>query len=182
MIKQPRTESEASKMRDVPFREAIWPVLYLAMRTRPDIAVVVSILSKHMQEPRAHWKGVNRTLRYLKGTMTQGLQYEAVQGERNSLSIHCFAEWGTGSEDRRSRTEVVCRLGGNIVTWTSRKQTTPAVSICEAEYAALFVAGRDAVWIQSLLCEVGQCPGKALTLIYHDNQGSISRISQGQTR
>jgi hypothetical protein len=30
------------------------------------------------------------------------------------------------------------------------------------------------VWIRSLLCGVGQCPGKVLILIYHDDQGSIS--------
>jgi hypothetical protein len=63
---------------------------------------------------------VKRILRYLKGTMTQGLQYEEVPGEQNLLSIHCDADWGTDPEDRRSRTGVVCRLGGNVVSWTSR--------------------------------------------------------------
>jgi hypothetical protein len=129
-------------MNDVPFREAIGSVLYLAVRTQSDIAVAVSILSKHVQEPRpAHWEGVKRILRYPKGTMTQGLHYDAVPGEQNLLSIHCDADWGTDPEDRRSRTGVVCSLGGNVVSWTSRMQTTPAVSSCEAEYAALFEAG-----------------------------------------
>jgi hypothetical protein len=86
--------------------------------------------------------------------MTQGIRCEAVTGEQNSLSIHCDAEWGSDLEDRRSGTGVVCRFRGNDVSWTSRMQTTRAVSSCEAEYAALFEAGRDAVWIRSLLCEV----------------------------
>jgi hypothetical protein len=51
MIKQPRTEAEVSQIKYVPFREAIGSVLY-PVRTRPDIAVAVSILSKHVQEPR----------------------------------------------------------------------------------------------------------------------------------
>jgi hypothetical protein len=38
-------------MKAVPYREAIGSVLYLAVRTRPDIAVAVSILSKDVQEP-----------------------------------------------------------------------------------------------------------------------------------
>jgi Reverse transcriptase (RNA-dependent DNA polymerase) len=139
MMKQPRTEDGASQMKAVPYREAIGSVPYLAVRTRPDIAVAVSILSKHVQEPRpAHWEGMKRILRYLQGTTTQGLQYTAAPGERSSLSIHCDADWGTDLEFRRSRTGVVCHLGGNVVSWTSRKQTTPAVSSCEAEYAALF--------------------------------------------
>jgi hypothetical protein len=111
--------------------------------------------------------------------MTQGLWYEAAPGEQKLLSIHCDADWGTDPEDLRSRTGNVCLLGGNVVSWTSRKQTTPAVSSCEAEYAALFKAGRDAVWIRGLLCEVGQCPGKVPTLNYHDNQVSISWAEGG---
>jgi hypothetical protein len=65
------------------------------------------------------------------------------------------------------------------VSWTSRKQTTPAFSSCEAEYAALFEAGRDAVWIRGLLREIGQSPGKEPTLVYHVNQGSISWAEGG---
>jgi hypothetical protein len=49
MIKQPRTEAEVSQMKDVPIREAIGSVLYLAVKTRPDIAVAISILSKYVQ-------------------------------------------------------------------------------------------------------------------------------------
>jgi hypothetical protein len=48
--------------------------------------------------------------------MKQSLQYEAVPGEQNSLPIHCDADWGVDPENRRSRTEVVCRLGGNVVS------------------------------------------------------------------
>jgi hypothetical protein len=48
-------------MKDVLFREAIRSDFYLAVRTRPVIAVAVSILSKLVQEPRpAHWEGVKR--------------------------------------------------------------------------------------------------------------------------
>jgi hypothetical protein len=47
VIKQPRTKAEVSQMKSVPFREAIGSVLYLAVRTRPEIAVAVSILSKY---------------------------------------------------------------------------------------------------------------------------------------
>jgi hypothetical protein len=133
-----------------------------------------------VQEPRPlHWQGLKRVLRYLKGTMTRGLKYAAAAGEASALSIHCDADWGTDPEDRRSRTGVVCRLGSNVVSWTSRKQPTPSVSSCEAEYVALFNAARDAVWMRSLLCEVGECPGRLPTLIHHDNQGSISWAEGG---
>jgi Reverse transcriptase (RNA-dependent DNA polymerase) len=94
-----------NQIKNVPFREVLGSVLYLSMGTRPDIAVAVSILSKHVKESRpAHWEGVKRIIRYLKATMTQGLQYEAVSGEQNSLSIHCDADWGKDPKDFPSRT------------------------------------------------------------------------------
>jgi hypothetical protein len=52
MSKSPRSDSEASRMAVVPYREAIGSLLYLAARTRPEIAVAVSVLSKHVQEPK----------------------------------------------------------------------------------------------------------------------------------
>jgi hypothetical protein len=67
----------------------------------------------------------------------------------------------------------------NLVSCSSRKQSTPSVSGCEAEYVSLFEAGRDAVWIRSLMCELGLCPGSILTKLLHDNQGSIAWAEGG---
>jgi hypothetical protein len=61
MSKSPRSDSEASRMTGVPYREAIGSLLYLSVRTRPDISVAVSVLSKNVQEPKpCHWEGVKR--------------------------------------------------------------------------------------------------------------------------
>jgi hypothetical protein len=74
MHKSPCSESDSKRMIGVPYREAIGSLLFLAVRTHPDIAVAVSILSKHVQCPRlCHWQGIKRVLRYLKGPMSKGL-------------------------------------------------------------------------------------------------------------
>ena len=121
------------------------------------------MLSKHVQEPKpCHWEGVKRVFRYLKGTASHGLCYTAKEHDQ-ALKIYC----------------VVCYLGNSLVAWTSRRQATPSVSSCEAEYIALFEAGRDAVWMRSLLCELDMCPGTVPTEILHDNQGSIAWAQGG---
>jgi hypothetical protein len=63
--------------------------------TRPDIAVAVSIISKHVQCPSpCHCEGIKRVLRYLKGNMSKSRTYN---GEHPSpvLTIYCDADWAT---------------------------------------------------------------------------------------
>ena len=63
-------------MIDIPYRSAIGSLTYLATCTRPDIAVAISELSKFSQNPGvAHWEGVKRVLRYVSGTVGDGLMY-----------------------------------------------------------------------------------------------------------
>jgi hypothetical protein len=144
--RSPRTEEEASVMKNVPYREFYRLALYLAVMTRPGIAVAVSILAKHVQEPRPlHWQGLKRVIRYPKGTMSHGLKYAATTGNGTAVSSNWDADWSTDPKDRRSRIAVVYSLGSNVVSWTSRKQQTPSVSSFEFEYVVLFTAVRDAV-------------------------------------
>jgi hypothetical protein len=179
MSKSPRSDSEASRMAGVPYREAIGSLLYLAVRTCPDISVAVSVLSKHVQEPKpCHLEGVKRVFRYLKGTANHGLCYAATEQDP-ALKIYCDTDWAIDPEDRHSRSGVMCYLGNSLVAWTSRRQATPSVSSCEAKYIALFEAGRYAVWMRSLLCELDMCPGTVPTEVLHDNQGSIAWAQGG---
>ena len=50
-----------------------------------------------------------------------------------------------------------------------------ALSSCEAEYIALNEAGREAIWLQRILKELGLINySPSTTLIFEDNQGTIA--------
>ncbi len=182
MRKESRSAKEASEMVGVPYREAIGSIMYLAVRTRPDIAVAVGILAKHSQEPRPiHWSAVKRILRYLKYTQDIGLLLQKRYGSPE-LRVFVDADWGTDTESRCSRSGVLSLLGESVVAWKSRLQDAPSMSSCEAEYVALSEGSRATVWMRELLCELGACPGKEPTIILHDNQGSISWAEGGLRR
>jgi hypothetical protein len=95
------------------------------------------------------------------------------------LKSYCNADWETDPEDRHSRSGVVCFLGKNLVSWSSRKKSATSVSSCEAEYVSMFEGGRDPVWIRSLLCELRLGPGTIPTQIMQENQGSIAWAEGG---
>ena len=64
-------------------------------------------------------------------------------------------------------------LGGGAITWSSRRQSSVALSTVEAEYMTLSVATQEAIWLRQLQEELGVTEAGP-TLIYEDNQGAIS--------
>ena len=58
------------------YEQMIGSLLYLALRTRPDILVSVLILARFQQAPCSFChSAVKRILRYLKGTLGHGMDY-----------------------------------------------------------------------------------------------------------
>lgn len=52
----PTTEEEALEMKDIPYRQAIGSLLFLAMISRPDICYAVNALSRYCNNPgKQHW-------------------------------------------------------------------------------------------------------------------------------
>ena len=53
-------------MRNFPYREVLGSLLFLATRTRPDLATAVSMLGKYQEAPMVeHWKSMKSVVRYL---------------------------------------------------------------------------------------------------------------------
>ena len=89
MMESTPAYEEVEAMKVVPYREAIGSLLYLSIRTRPDIAVAVGILAKHCFKPRPiHWTEVKRILRYLQGTRSHGI----LLGHILSLNLSLYVD------------------------------------------------------------------------------------------
>ena len=58
------------------YQRLVGKLIYLSCGTRPDIAFVVGQLSRHNSDPRAeHHRIAKKVLRYLKGTITIGIEW-----------------------------------------------------------------------------------------------------------
>ena len=79
---------EGEKLNDPrKYRRLIGRLIYLIV-TRPDIVYSVRILSQFMHEPRKpHWEASLRVLRYIKGTLGQGLLLPSENNVR--LQAYC---------------------------------------------------------------------------------------------
>ena len=67
----PSNPDEATRMKHVPYREAIGSLMYASVATRPNITFAVSTLSQFLDNPgEAHWEAVKHVFRYLAGPST----------------------------------------------------------------------------------------------------------------
>ena len=63
-------------------------------------------------------------------------------------------------------------MGGNLVTWRSKKQNVVALSSAEAEFRGISKGLCELLWLKNLLSEVGYHPKSEMNL-YCDNRAAI---------
>ena len=150
------------------YRRLVGKLNYLTV-TRPDIAYSVSVISQYMSSPTVdHYKAVEQILGYLKGAPGRGILY----GNHSHTKIEYFFDWAGCKEDRRSTSGYCVFVGGNLVSWKSKKQNVVSRSSAESEYRAMAQAVCELMWVYQLLSEVGfkvSMPAK----LWCDNQAAI---------
>ncbi|KAL6348322.1 hypothetical protein AAG906_005622 [Vitis piasezkii] len=96
-----------------------------------------------------HLDVVHHLLRYLKGAPGQGLYFPA----KGNLLLRgfCDANWARCSITRRSVTGYCIFLGGALISWKTKKQTTVSRSSAESEYRAMASITCELTWLRYLL-------------------------------
>lgn len=164
---------------DLPFTDVSWyrtivgSLQYLTL-TRPELSFAVNVVCQHMHAPaHSHYTAVKRILRYVKGTLHQGLLFTS-----GSLTLTAFsdADWAGDYLDRRSTTSFCVYLGSNLISWCAKKQHTVARSSTKAEYRALANSTADVTWVQQLLLDL-HVPPSLPHLIWCDNLSAIALAS-----
>nr|GEY51572.1 retrovirus-related Pol polyprotein from transposon TNT 1-94 [Tanacetum cinerariifolium] len=100
-----------------------------------------------------HVYAVKRIFRYLRGTIHRGLWYP----KDSSIALTAFADADhTGCQDtRRSTSRSVQFLGERLISWSSKRQKSAAISTTEAEYIALSGCCAQILWMRSQLLDYG---------------------------
>jgi len=113
---------------------------------------------------------VKRIFRYLAGTPNRGL-CRGIHGQGAGFTD---VDWGS-RDDRKSIGGYTFMLNGATICWTSKKQTTVALSSTEAEYLALTQAVKESIWLQAILQDLRAGKHrKEIKTINIDKQGAIA--------
>jgi hypothetical protein len=127
------------------YRQIIGSLMYL-MNTKLDICFVMNTLSQFLVEPRhIHLVAAKHVMRYLKGTLDYGLNYD--RDHDFTLSGYTNLDWAGSIADRKSTSGCCFILGSAMILWQSRKQSSIVLSMAEAEYIAVCSTRCEAIWL-----------------------------------
>ncbi|GKA79410.1 integrase, catalytic region, zinc finger, CCHC-type containing protein [Tanacetum coccineum] len=119
---------------------------------------------------KKHLHAVKRIFWYLRGTVNRGLWYP----KDSSIALTAFADADhAGCQDtRRSTSGSMQFLGDRLVSWSSKRQKSAAISSTEAEYIAMSGCCAQILWMRSQLTDYGLRFNKIL--MYCDNKSAIA--------
>ena len=139
------------------YQRFVGRLMYLA-HTRPDLAYALSIVSQFMHNPgEQHMNAVMRILRYLKSTFGKGILFTK-NVDCQSVDAYSDANLAGAIDDRRSTSGYFTFVGGNLVTWRSKKQNVVTRSSAEVEFRRMTLGICEALWLKLLLMDLGYLP------------------------
>ena len=125
-----------------------------------------------MHDPRErHLQDVNQILQYLKTTPGRGVLFK--RSGNLSIGMYTDVDHAGSVIDRRSTSGYCMFLGGNLVTWRSKKQNVVAWSSVEAEFRAMAQGICELLWMKIILDDLKikyEVPMK----LFCDNKSTIS--------
>ncbi|GJR47336.1 hypothetical protein Tco_1315439 [Tanacetum coccineum] len=143
----------------------------LILPVEQDLQFAICMCARYQARPtEKHLNAVKRIFRYLKGTVHRGLWYP----KDSSFALTAFADADhAGCQDtRRSTSGSIQLLGDRLVSWSSKRQKSAAISSTEAEYIALSGCCAQVLWMRSQLIDYGF--GFNKIPMYCDNKSAIA--------
>lgn len=100
--KEPLPDAEKESMRRLPCFSIPNSLLYLSIRSRPEIFTAVSLLAKYQKTAPKYWKAVKHVVRYVKEVLAMFILL-AVKDYMIILEVWSDADYARYQSKRRSR-------------------------------------------------------------------------------
>ncbi|XP_066323441.1 secreted RxLR effector protein 161-like [Miscanthus floridulus] len=160
------------------YHSMIGTLLYLCA-SRPDIILSVCMCARFQANPKeCHLMAIKRILRYLVHTPNFGLWYP--KGSNFNLLGYLDFDYAGCKVERKSTSWTCQFLGRSLVSWSSKKQNSVALSITKAEYVAAGACCAQLLWMKQTLNNYGCCFTK-ISLLY-DNESAIKLANNPMER
>jgi len=182
-------------------RSYVGSLLWLSQGTRPDLATITNILSKHQANPsKRHVDSAKFVIKYLKGSKDHGIMFDSFENLRilaylnfpipsNKITGITDANWGPQDQSLLKPNQTPPELeqfktrsiSGHIIAlhgplhWVSKRQKITARSSGEAEIYATDLCVRDIFFIKHIIEDLKLYDQlfDTKTKIYNDNMACV---------
>nr|GEX17396.1 retrovirus-related Pol polyprotein from transposon TNT 1-94 [Tanacetum cinerariifolium] len=170
---------EKSKLDEDKEEKAVDPLHYHGMigtlmyltASRSDQQFAICMCARYQARPtEKHIHVVKRIFRYLRGTVNQGLWYS--KDSLVALTAFAGVDHAGCQDTRRSTSGSLQFLGDILISWSSKRQKSVAISSTEAEYITLSICCAQILRMRSQLTDYGL--GFNKILMYCDNKSAIA--------
>ena len=145
--------TEQPKDQVTTYQSMIGSLMSLVTGTRPDLAYTISFLEQFSSCPtEEHIKAAKHVFEYVNGTRHFGLFYP--YATMNAINVYVDADFAGCLDTRRSTSSYIVLLNNCCISWLSKKQTSVAKSITEAEFVAMSYGTRHIRWLLKGLADL----------------------------
>ena len=170
-------QAEVDLVNSIDYRSVIGQALHLYVYTRPDIGYSIGQLARHCNDVRGvHVKAAKELARYL--LRTKDLEIRYTRGTNRNVNVYCDADYADCPDTRRSITGYVVMLNGGAVSWSSKKQTSIALSTLEAEAMAGRSAFCEIMGLKLDLDVIDRTLARSQWIVHEDNQSLMAVINK----
>jgi hypothetical protein len=147
------SDASGNMMDQKMYQSVIRSLLYMT-GSRSDMMISVCMYARFQASPReSHLKATKRILRYLKHTQIIGLWYP--KGARFELIGYSNFDYA-GCKIERNRTSGTCQLlERSLVSWSSKKQNSVALSTAKVEYISVGSCCAQLLWMKATSNDFG---------------------------
>ncbi len=147
-LKLPKMESPT--IDQCMYQSMLGSLMYVAIRTQPDIMFTIHYLSQHSIAPgEKHLNTMKCVYCYLNGTLDLGLLF---YGNKFNCDLVGFSnsDWAGDPNTWRSVSGYAFLFCRAVIAWSVKKQLTIALSSTEAKYMAMTHSGKEVVFLNHL--------------------------------
>jgi hypothetical protein len=145
---------EGEKLVDLKLYRSMIGIFLYVTAFRPDILFSDCMCSRFQASAKeCHMMTVNRILRYLRQTPNICLWYPKCA--KFILIGYSDSDYVSCKIDRKSTSGTCQLLGRSLVSWSSKKQNSIALSTAEAEYVSTGICCVQLLWMKQTLLDYG---------------------------
>ena len=165
--------------------KAVGDLIFITQTCRPDVRHAVAKIGSR-QDPTCvyFYRAVRHLWRYLKGAADWGILYRFNRTSdresfHNQTVVYTDADWAADSRDRKSYSGILVFVAGNLVAWSSRKQSMVATSTAYAEVAAMSEGLERAIEVDQLArSQTGHIYAKPPVIIMKQDNKTAKTMSE----